>query len=183
MWRQKGTSQLAQWYRIHLPMWEMQVRSLGREDPQEEEMTTHSRGKSIWSNKFISGFTCIKIIFCSSDLGLYFYIINILSCCLYFIDVKLSFAAGVYQLYLSNQSPMLQTCAEITDKLADPSLSTSLVALPSKYIFPVLPLFTIQLLLPRFSSLSSGLCQWPPNPPPSSCPYQPFVNMPVKTRL
>lgn len=80
-------------------------------------------------------------------------------------------------------SPTLQTCAEITDKLADPSLSTSLVALPSKCIFPVLPLFTIQLLLPRFSSLSSGLCQWPPNPSPSSCPYQPFVNMPVKTQL
>ena len=33
---------MAQWYRIHLPMQEMQVRSLGREDPPEEEMGTHS---------------------------------------------------------------------------------------------------------------------------------------------
>ncbi|XP_070242011.1 WD repeat and FYVE domain-containing protein 1 isoform X4 [Bos mutus] len=80
-------------------------------------------------------------------------------------------------------SPTLQTCVEITDKLADPSLSTSLVALPSKCILPVRPLFTVQLLLPRFSSLSSGLCQWPPNLSPSSCPYQPFLNMPVKTQL
>ena len=80
-------------------------------------------------------------------------------------------------------SPTLQTCVEITDKLADPSLSTSLVALPSKCILPVRPLFTVQLLLPQFSSLSSGLCQWPPNLSPSSCPYQPFLNMPVKTQL
>ena len=33
---------MAQGYRIHLPMQEMQVRPLGREDPLEEEMATHS---------------------------------------------------------------------------------------------------------------------------------------------
>ena len=33
---------MAQGYRIRLPMQEMQVRSLGREDPLEEEMATHS---------------------------------------------------------------------------------------------------------------------------------------------
>ena len=32
---------MAQWQRTRLPMQEMQVRSLGREDPQEEEMVTH----------------------------------------------------------------------------------------------------------------------------------------------
>ena len=38
-------SQVAQWKRIHLPMQtpqETRVRSLGREDPLEEEMETHS---------------------------------------------------------------------------------------------------------------------------------------------
>jgi len=35
-------SQVAQWYRNHLPMQEMQVRSLGQEDPLEEGMATHS---------------------------------------------------------------------------------------------------------------------------------------------
>ena len=36
---------MAQWYRIHLLMQEMQetgVRSLGQEDPLKEEMATHS---------------------------------------------------------------------------------------------------------------------------------------------
>ena len=33
---------MAQWYRICLPMQEMQVQSLGWEDPLEEEMATHS---------------------------------------------------------------------------------------------------------------------------------------------
>ena len=55
-------------------------------------------------------FTYIKIIFCSSDLGLYFYIINVLSCCLYFINIELSFAAGVCQLYLSNESHVANMC-------------------------------------------------------------------------
>ena len=38
-------SQVAQWSRIHPPMQglqEIQVRSLGREDPLEKEMATHS---------------------------------------------------------------------------------------------------------------------------------------------
>ena len=35
------TSQVAQWQRRHLPEQEMQVWSLGREDPLEEEMATH----------------------------------------------------------------------------------------------------------------------------------------------
>ena len=35
-------SPVAQWKRIHLPMQEMQVRSLGQEDPLEEETGTHS---------------------------------------------------------------------------------------------------------------------------------------------
>ena len=35
-------SQVVQWYRIHLPMQEMQVRSLGQKDPLEREMATHS---------------------------------------------------------------------------------------------------------------------------------------------
>ena len=36
---------MAQWLRIYLPMqetWEMHVQSLGREDPLEEGMATHS---------------------------------------------------------------------------------------------------------------------------------------------
>ena len=85
--------------------------------------------------------------------------------------------------YIYLMSPTLQTCVEITDKLADPNLSTSLVAVPSRCILPVRPLLTIRLLLPRFSSLASGLCQWLPNPSPSPYPYQLFLNMPVKTRL
>lgn len=36
-------SQVTQWKRICLPMLEMQVRSLGREDPLEEGMATQSR--------------------------------------------------------------------------------------------------------------------------------------------
>ena len=41
----KGACQVVQWPRIHLPVQEMQeirVWSLGREDPLEEEMATHS---------------------------------------------------------------------------------------------------------------------------------------------
>ena len=34
-------SQVAQWYRIHLPMQEMWVRSLGQDDPLEKEIATH----------------------------------------------------------------------------------------------------------------------------------------------
>ena len=34
---------MAQWYRIHLPMQETQVQSLGQEDPLEDKMATHSR--------------------------------------------------------------------------------------------------------------------------------------------
>ena len=38
-----GASLVAQWYRIHLPMQEtMRIRSLGQEDPLEEEMVTYS---------------------------------------------------------------------------------------------------------------------------------------------
>ena len=33
---------MAQWLRIHLPMQEMQVPSLGLEGPLEKEMATHS---------------------------------------------------------------------------------------------------------------------------------------------
>ena len=33
---------MAQWYRTRLPMQETQVQSLGREDPLEKEMATHS---------------------------------------------------------------------------------------------------------------------------------------------
>ena len=33
---------MAQWYRIHLPMLETWVESLGQEDSLEEEMETHS---------------------------------------------------------------------------------------------------------------------------------------------
>jgi len=36
-----GASLVAQWYRIHLPMQETQVWSLGQEDLLEEEMATH----------------------------------------------------------------------------------------------------------------------------------------------
>ena len=42
---EKMGSQVAQWYRICLPMQEtqgMQVQSLGLEDPLEKEMATHS---------------------------------------------------------------------------------------------------------------------------------------------
>ena len=35
-------SQVAHWSRIHLSLQEMQVQSLGREDPREREMATHS---------------------------------------------------------------------------------------------------------------------------------------------
>ena len=35
-------SQVAQWYRIHLPMQETLVLSLGWEDPLQKEMATHS---------------------------------------------------------------------------------------------------------------------------------------------
>ena len=35
-------SQVAQWERIHLPMQEMQVLSLGQQDPLEKEIATHS---------------------------------------------------------------------------------------------------------------------------------------------
>ena len=33
---------MAQWYRICLPIQEMQAQSLGREDPLEKEMAAHS---------------------------------------------------------------------------------------------------------------------------------------------
>ena len=33
---------MVQWMRIHLPIQETQVQSLGREDPQEKEIATHS---------------------------------------------------------------------------------------------------------------------------------------------
>ena len=33
---------MAQWERIHLPMQEMQVLSLGQQDPLEKEIATHS---------------------------------------------------------------------------------------------------------------------------------------------
>ena len=33
---------MAQWYRIHLSVQEMWIRSLGQEDPLEKEMATHS---------------------------------------------------------------------------------------------------------------------------------------------
>ena len=35
-------SLVAQWYRVHLPMQETWVQSLGQEDPLEKEMETHS---------------------------------------------------------------------------------------------------------------------------------------------
>ena len=37
-----GASLTAQWERIHLPMQEIQVQSLGQEDPLEKEIATHS---------------------------------------------------------------------------------------------------------------------------------------------
>ena len=40
--RQVGVSQVAQWQRICLPMQEMKVLSLGREDTLEEVVETHS---------------------------------------------------------------------------------------------------------------------------------------------
>ena len=33
---------MAQWYRILLPTWKMQVQSLGQEDPLEKEMAIHT---------------------------------------------------------------------------------------------------------------------------------------------
>jgi len=47
-------SQVIQCYRIRLPMQETQVRSLGREDPLEKEMETHSSilaRKVLWTEK------------------------------------------------------------------------------------------------------------------------------------
>ena len=35
-------SQVVQWWRIHLPMQETWIPSLGQEDPLEQEMETHS---------------------------------------------------------------------------------------------------------------------------------------------
>ena len=35
-----GASQVAQWYRLHVPMQAMWVQSLGGEDPLEKEMAT-----------------------------------------------------------------------------------------------------------------------------------------------
>ena len=37
-----GASLVAQWQRTHLPMQETWVRSLGRKDPMEKEMSTHA---------------------------------------------------------------------------------------------------------------------------------------------
>ena len=37
-----GASQVAQWSRSRLPMLEKRVQSLGREEPLEKEMVTHS---------------------------------------------------------------------------------------------------------------------------------------------
>ena len=42
MYRSKGASLVARWLRIHLPMQETWVQSLGREDLLEQEMATHS---------------------------------------------------------------------------------------------------------------------------------------------
>ena len=54
-WHVKSwASQVIQWYRIHLPMQETQVRSLGREDPLEKEMETHASilaHKVLWTEK------------------------------------------------------------------------------------------------------------------------------------
>ena len=54
-WHVKSwASQVIQWYRIRLPMQETQVWSLGREDPLEKEMETHSSilaQKVLWTEK------------------------------------------------------------------------------------------------------------------------------------
>ena len=50
----QGASLAAWWYRIHLPMQETWVWSLGREDPQEKEMTTHS-SILVWENPMDRG--------------------------------------------------------------------------------------------------------------------------------
>ena len=45
---------MAEWYRIHLPMQEMWVRSLGGEDPLEKEMVMHSsilHWEILWTEK------------------------------------------------------------------------------------------------------------------------------------
>ena len=42
---------MAQWYRIHLPVQEMWVRSLDREDPLEKEMATQST-IVVWENSW-----------------------------------------------------------------------------------------------------------------------------------
>ena len=39
---ENGDSQVVQWQRIHLPVQEMQVRSLSLEGPLEEEVAPHS---------------------------------------------------------------------------------------------------------------------------------------------
>jgi len=49
-----GASQVAQWLRIHLPRQEMQVQSLGRKDPLEEEMAIHSSILA-WKNLMDNG--------------------------------------------------------------------------------------------------------------------------------
>ena len=38
----RGASLVVQWWRVCLPVQEMQVQSLGQEDPLQEEMATHS---------------------------------------------------------------------------------------------------------------------------------------------
>ena len=40
-WGQLGASLVAQRFKCLPPMWDTQVRSLGREDPLEKEMVTH----------------------------------------------------------------------------------------------------------------------------------------------
>ena len=99
-----GTESICQCGRCRFDPWVGKIPRRRKWQPTPEEKAYGQ------TNLFISGFTCIKIIFCSSDLGLYFYIINVLSCCLYFIDIELSFAAGVYQLYLSNESHVANVC-------------------------------------------------------------------------
>ena len=49
-----GASLVAQWWRIHLSMQDMQVQSLGQDDTLEEEMVTHSSilaGKIPWAEE------------------------------------------------------------------------------------------------------------------------------------
>ena len=99
-----GTESICQCGRCRFDPWVGKIPRRRKWQPTPEEKAYGQ------TNLFISGFTCIKIIFCSSDLGLYFYIINVLSCYLYFIDIELSFAAGVYQLYLSNESHVANVC-------------------------------------------------------------------------